>query len=336
MMWFAAVAFLVVWSGAPATADDLYFYVPDEKITGEPVAWYPWHGANLRGIRYQALVPKSAFGGKVFWIQDLAFAPSESNLGIAASICQVRVAHCTRTSLNPAFEDNFESGLTVLYEGSFVWNPVPLQWSDIGSKPPTRTTRPFIYNGRDNVVIEVRFMPSYPYDRITVRCCGNNSIQVILNRYEGYGAVKSDGYTTYPSAPAKMRITGSDTLLIASATNPSVGTEVELGLSSPADGGLPYQVGSSLGRGPIPLGNRKIELSPDVLLAVSTSNVLPHIFSAYAGILNPQGRAAAKIQIPRATGLVGIDIFTSFVTIRASAPQSIQSISNVVLIRMGL
>jgi len=94
------------------------------------------------------------------------------------------------------------------------------------------------------------------------------------------------------------------------------------------DSGLQYQVGSSLGTGPINIGKRKLDLSPDNLLAVSASNSWPWIFSRYRGVVVTIGKASAAINIPNLPALVGLRIHTAFGTMDPTAPSGIRSISN--------
>jgi hypothetical protein len=106
------------------------------------------------------------------------------------------------------------------------------------------------------------------------------------------------------------------------------GTSINFALGASPDAGLPYQMGSSLGNGPIPIDTRKLGLSPDTLLLVSATNVLPTVFQGYAGVLDTKGAAAARLNIPNIPALKGTRIYTAFVTLRATAPSGISNISN--------
>ncbi|MBN2489615.1 MAG: SBBP repeat-containing protein, partial [Planctomycetes bacterium] len=110
--------------------------------------------------------------------------------------------------------------------------------------------------------------------------------------------------------------------------SPTPGGRVDLSLSSLTDAGLVYQLASSLSNGPILIDTRRIELSPDVLLFLTVMNALPGIFPNYAGVLDAQGQAKAAIHIPNLPSLKGIRIYTAFVTLKASAPSGVASISN--------
>lgn len=108
----------------------------------------------------------------------------------------------------------------------------------------------------------------------------------------------------------------------------AVGTPMVFGLNAPNDAGLAYQVASSLGNGPTPLGKRTIGLTLDSLFAASVSTSLPNVFSGYIGVMGASGRASATLNIPPFAVLKGIKIHSAFVTFKASAPLGIESISN--------
>ena len=106
------------------------------------------------------------------------------------------------------------------------------------------------------------------------------------------------------------------------------GTTFNLFLTSANEPGLAYQLGSSFGRGPIPIDTRQIGLSPDALLFLSIGSVLPTVFTNYSGFLDTAGKASASIGIPNIPSLTGIHIYSAFLTLQASAPSGVSSISN--------
>lgn len=91
-----------------------------------------------------------------------------------------------------------------------------------------------------------------------------------------------------------------------------------------------YAAGSSLGNGPIPIDARKLGLTPDNLLVASTGGMLPSVFRTYTGILDTSGRASAGLAIPSLAALKGVKIYTAFVTLLATSPSGVSSISNTV------
>jgi len=106
------------------------------------------------------------------------------------------------------------------------------------------------------------------------------------------------------------------------------GGQVNLSLLSVADGGLVFRLGSSFGQGPIPIDARWLELSLDSLLVLSFSGIAPAMFQNYAGVLDAQGQAKAALAIPNMPTLTGVRIYTAFVTLNATAPSGIASLSN--------
>ena len=117
----------------------------------------------------------------------------------------------------------------------------------------------------------------------------------------------------------------STTLQGSGASGP--GTTVTLTLTATDDVGLAYLVGSSLGPGPFPLGNRQVGLSPDDLLVVSVNGYWPGVFSGYQGLIGTNGQAKASINIPNIPALIGLRIYSAFMTLSPSEPLGIKSIS---------
>jgi hypothetical protein len=114
---------------------------------------------------------------------------------------------------------------------------------------------------------------------------------------------------------------------LTAAGAPRIGGIVTFSLVSSSEGGLPYQVGSSLGTGPIPIDTRVINLSPDALLQVSMAGAWPSVFSGYRGVIDSKGQAQAAIHIPSIAALIGARVHTAFVTLDAAAPSGVRSIS---------
>ncbi|MBN2490163.1 MAG: SBBP repeat-containing protein [Planctomycetes bacterium] len=119
------------------------------------------------------------------------------------------------------------------------------------------------------------------------------------------------------------------TRLVVASGVPRPGSTITFSLIATSDAGLPYQVGSSFGLGPIALpGTRWIPLSADGLLQLSVGGTAAHIFGSYSGTLDMQGRGIATLQLPPWPLLIGLRIHTAFVTMSPAAPLGIQSISN--------
>jgi len=99
-------------------------------------------------------------------------------------------------------------------------------------------------------------------------------------------------------------------------------------LSRMDDPALPYQIASSLGDGPTWIGVRTLGLSVDGLFLLLVSRALPRVFSGYADVLDWKGRAQASIRIPNHSSLLGLLVRSAFVTLHASAPDGVYSISD--------
>jgi len=139
----------------------------------------------------------------------------------------------------------------------------------------------------------------------------------------GPDLTRNDNIGVFDAFVAKVE----HTLLEASGT-PRPGGIVSFVLTATADVALPYQVGTALGNGPIPVDTRKLNLSPDGLLLVSTSGFWPGIFSGYRGVIDSKGQARAAIHIPNVPALIGLRLHSAFVTLSPSAPSGVESISN--------
>ena len=118
----------------------------------------------------------------------------------------------------------------------------------------------------------------------------------------------------------------SPSSIIGSGTG-QIGTSLVYSLAAPTDAGLPYQVANSFGLGPTPIGARKLGLTIDDLMVLSTSGLVPTVFNGYAGVLDTAGVGTAKLNIPKAALLKGYRIHAAFVTLKASAPFNLSTIS---------
>lgn len=122
-----------------------------------------------------------------------------------------------------------------------------------------------------------------------------------------------------------------DTATLTGSGTGNPGTSIDFTLTAVTDAGLPYQVGSALGNGPIPIDTRNLGLSADDLLVLSVGGLLPSVFQDYVGLLDKNGGAKAKLNIPNIPALKGTRIYTAFLTLKASAPSGVSNISNTFL-----
>lgn len=108
---------------------------------------------------------------------------------------------------------------------------------------------------------------------------------------------------------------------------PRIGATVGMQLTASMDAGRTYQVASSLGSGTIVVGSRRIGLAPDGLFQVSVDGVLPGIFRNYRGVIPASGVASASVAIPNVQVLVGVTVFSAFVTVDPAATFGMRGIS---------
>ena len=116
--------------------------------------------------------------------------------------------------------------------------------------------------------------------------------------------------------------------LLQGSGSPRPGSTVNLTLTSTDAPAIPFQLGSSLGTGPISIDQRKLYLSSDDLLVVTIYALWPSIFKDYRGVMNNKGQAMAAINIPNIPALIGLRINSAFVTLDPVEPSGIKSISD--------
>jgi len=309
MRTFLLAAFTCLVPTGFLSAGDVHY--PDANATQGGSVGLPWSSSECR---YQAFIPASAFNGKKLRIKELAFAPAASGT-YSSSQCEIRLAHKSTSGLGSNFQRNLEKDVTVVFSGKFNWSYWFNQWSDVG------LTAGFNYNGVDHVVVEIRHLSAQ-----ASALCRSGAVQTVFLTGTGSYSASTAGPLGILIAP-KMRFTYDETLLSATGT-PSPGGRIDFDLLSSPDSGLAYQMGSSLGNGPIPVDTRKLELSADPLLVASVGGFLPAVFVNYAGTLDANGKAQARIQIPSIPALKGVRIYSAFVTLKVSAPSGVANISN--------
>jgi len=195
------------------------------------------------------------------------------------------------------------------------------------NRPPARTDHCMAYDAaRGRVVLSggMQFTDTWEWDGNDWTQARTTTNPVALYDSMAYDAVRHrmvlfDGVDTWEYGYAGT---------IVSSGSPRPGSAVTLTLTASNDPGRPYQVGTSLGTGPIHIDTRRIDLSPDDLLRISLAGLWPSIFSGYRGVLDSTGQARASIHIPNVPALIGTRLHCAYVTIDLQAPSSIRSISN--------
>ena len=163
---------------------------------------------------------------------------------------------------------------------------------------------------------------------IAVDATGNAHVTGMTYTANATFPVKGGPGLTYNGGMSDAIVMKVSHTLLAGSGLPHPGGTIDFALTASDSAGLTYQLGSSLGRGPIPIGTRMVHLSLDGLLVVSACNVLPAVFSGYRGRIDSKGQARAAIHIPNTPAVIGARIHTAFVTLDPSAPSGIRSISD--------
>ena len=283
--------------------------------TGRKNSW-PFNTQFGTEWRYQLVLTAKNMGNKPANIVELAFAPTSSGT-FTASTFEVRMSHTTVPATS-TFANNLPNPKVVLISNTYSWAPVGNQWSPIG------LTSSFAYNGTDDLTIELRYKGGAKGGGFGGVCYfAGSTHHRIYNRAAGSytaptGSMDFNGNN--------IRLTTADATLTLSGSG-KPGTTVTLDLAAASDAGKPYQVGSSLGTGPIPIGQRQIGLKLDDMLVVSVGGLLPMIFVNYTGLLDGSGKAQASIVIPSIPALTGVRVHSAFVTFVATAPQGVSLIS---------
>jgi len=318
-MRFAAILAVCLVLAGPAVADEVY--VPDNNATtGGSNAipfWAEW-SAIQGAIRYQALYSPAQLGNKAFTISDLAFAANYTG-GFSATQLQVRMSHSTVGTLNATMDLNIPNPVT-MYDGAFNRATTIGTWWDMG------LTGHFNYNGQDYLVIDVRYMGGKT--SLTGTGSQGRFRSAAIHRswaYQNYNAKTESGQDRL--AGLKTRFTVNTVTIVGTGT-PRPGNTITLILSAPADAGLPYQVGTSLGTGPIMIDTRTLGLSLDGVLIASVTGSLPTVFQDYSGLLQAGGSGQAKLNLPNLSVLVGIRLHSAFLTIKTGEPSNVRSVSN--------
>ncbi len=280
-----------------------------------------WAGAN-GSFRYQLLVPSSLLGGKACLISDVSFAACYT-VTFKATQFEMTMGHTTLATPSLTFASNMPSPQVVIPAGPVSYARTASTWS------PLKLRQAFVYNGTDNLVIEIRYHGGTLQGGSSSADRQNSNLTLNYHRLWRYGT----GSYTNPTASGTdargllMRLTFQNVYITGSGT-PNIGGTVNLILRAPGDGGLAYQVGTSFGTGPIPIGNRNLGLSLDALLDVTVNGYLPAIFQRYAGIMGASGQGFAVIAIPKAPALIGVRLHNAFLTLKSGEPFNIKSISN--------
>jgi hypothetical protein len=268
--------------------------------------------------RYQLIIPPGHLGGVPFEVRDISFMPRGSGT-FAASRFEVQMSHTT-TPVSTTFAQNLPNPVTVLLAQNYRWFTTDQQWSPLGL-PGT-----FTYDGTSGLCIDIRYLGG-SITRFSGTCFFSWPCHDRMWTF-GPGAYTATAATINNNTGLHVRITEVKARIELSGV-PARGATVTFYLAAPGGGGHWYQVGSSFGQGPIPLGpHRLLPLSPDPLLVISTSGAFPMFFQNYLGTLDSNGAATARMTIPNLVALKGVRFYTAFATLDPRSPLAVSQVSS--------
>ena len=76
-------------------------------------------------------------------------------------------------------------------------------------------------------------------------------------------------------------------------------------------------------------------LGLDPLFLLSVQNLLGPTLSGYSGRLDSQCQAPGAVRLPNVAALIGLQLYTAFVTVDGSAPSGIRTISSAYRMTIG-
>lgn len=317
---FACLLVLLVVSSAAVYADEVY--VPyNQPGTGGRNS-YPFNAGSYPEWTYQLCIPAKYLGGTAFTITDIAFGPSGTGT-FSASPFEVRMSHST-VPVSSVFATNLPNPVVVLNAQNYKWATTDKTWSPIG------LTGTFNYDGTSALTIEFRHKNGVLGGAFTGTIYYNSGYHYRVYK-QGSGAYSATSGSLGGTTGLDIRITVSRAQLVPGGSA-KAGSILDLNVLSPSEAGKPYQVGTSLGQGPIPIGQFKLELSADDLLVASTSGMLPTVFRKYSGLLDAKGQGQARLAIPNIPLLKGVRIYSAFLTIDPARPGAVSQVSPNVLV----
>jgi IPT/TIG domain-containing protein len=143
------------------------------------------------------------------------------------------------------------------------------------------------------------------WERVDVRVTLGSATDTLLNGYEYVGAD------------------------IQASGDPQLGVLFPIVFNAPVDPSRSYVAAASFGKGPIPLPpHNDLRLTPDSLFYLTVANAIPTVFGGMRGTLNSSGQAKGTVVLPRITAIVGLNFYMAFVTLDASKPLGIRTVSN--------
>jgi len=146
----AAAALAAALSVSAAAQPDMAFvHVSDTGPTSGRWNGFPFaYGEGAH--RYQFLIPAPRLPRSPLCITEIAFVPERTGV-FAAKAFQIRMVHTSLTRLSEGFDANLGRAPRVVFQGPVHWPTTAGQWS------PIRLQKGFEYDGKSNVVVEIRY-----------------------------------------------------------------------------------------------------------------------------------------------------------------------------------
>ena len=140
-------------------AQTTYYGVPDSNAaagSGNVIPFGNGSATTWRNQRYQSLAARTYLPTKPSLLRYIAFPPTGSGTFQYEAMI-IRVGHNTSGSLSAVFENSFSTPPTTLLNTTHLdWQVTADTWGSMPLSP-----KPFIYNGKDNLVIEVVALGSH-------------------------------------------------------------------------------------------------------------------------------------------------------------------------------
>lgn len=295
-----ALVCLAVFAGAQGAV-----YVPDSNpATGTCNAW-PFN--VYKDWRYQCIIEKKYLPSAPFKLVDLGFAPCSSGTWTALQF-QVRINHTTLSNFNVAPKPNcFDTMLgpcpTVAYNGPLTWKPTMNTWSPLGLQCP------FGYDGKRNIVIEIRYRGRGSFGT----SCHRSSTVPRAYTHNGYSKDPYNAPCWHIPIPGqfmalKMELKIDRRNVLVAADTVKVGQTAVIQILAAPPGKF-YRMAASFGQYPgFNLGSWKICLVPDNLFILSLV-VGPPLFLGYTGVVGAGGQAAGQLKVPNIPALAGLCVY---------------------------
>lgn len=149
---FPLVLLVLLGAASPAAAQGCFFDPDPDASTGAATNVIPFGNgtASWDNQRCQNLILKHALPGTPGLLTAVGFAPSASSTGALYSSMELRIGHNNTGALQAPFAGNYMIPETVCFQqANFSWVYQASEWAKIP------LTVPFIYNGTDNLIVDV-------------------------------------------------------------------------------------------------------------------------------------------------------------------------------------